>query len=47
MYRCMICGLEFDYPLLVTHSEIVDGDGNRERQIKARMPLLLDGRTIF
>ena len=26
MYRCMICGLEFDHPLLVICSEILDSD---------------------
>lgn len=38
MYRCMICGLEFDHPLLVVRNEILDSDGNRERGIKAVCP---------
>lgn len=47
MYRCMICGLEFDHPLLVIRNEIVDNDGNRERQIKAVCPSCWMGEQYF
>ena len=33
MYRCMICGLDVDHPLLVIRDDIVDGDGTRERRL--------------
>lgn len=43
MYRCMICGLEFDYPLIVIRSRIV----NREREIKAVCPSCWMGEQYF
>ena len=47
MYHCMICGLEFDYPLIVIRSRIVDADGNREREIKAVCPSCWMGEQYF
>ena len=36
MHRCDICGTLFDKPTLVSYSEIIDWDGNREEQGERR-----------
>ena len=39
MHRCDICGTLFDKPTLVSYSEIIDWDGNRESRREAVCPI--------
>lgn len=47
MYHCDICGTLFDEPMLVTYSEIIDWDGNRENRREAVCPICGAGEQYF
>ena len=47
MYRCDICGTLFDKLTLVSYSEIIDWDGNRESRREAVCPICGAGEQYF
>lgn len=47
MYRCDICGTLFDKPTLVSYSEIIDWDGNRESRREVVCPICGAGEQYF
>ena len=47
MFLCDICGTLFDEPVLVSYSEIIDWDGNRESRREAVCPICGAGEQYF
>ena len=47
MFLCDICGTLFDEPVLISYSEIIDWDGNRESRREAVCPICGAGEQYF